>query len=326
MIAAMISPAPLAAAPSAARVDARGRRVGPRPRTSRVDGARSGLDARAEIHSLAPSRRRLRLIPLRAVDSDDATSPAPSRSYVVPGRPVNPGLYCDWSVTDADVAEVWAYRVSLSVVALSVLACSSQAFIATDPVGAGGGSDPSWLDAAYFTGAAGLGVALRLIHMYVDPIKKFMQALYAAGLAGSIGVAALASQTGDGGSVPAYVVAHPAAVWAVGPMFAALTGVAFKEGMCYGKAECAALFFVVPATLLAHLTGLANEEIEKGLLGTWCVLIAVFAARKYTQEVKDDIGDKSVFIFADLREDEKAEWVARARARDPARFARMSGE
>ena len=162
--------------------------------------------------------------------------------------------------------------------------------------------------------------------MYVDPIKKFMQALYAAGLAGSIGVAALASQTGDGGSVPAYVVAHPAAVWAVGPMFAALTGVAFKEGMCYGKAECAALFFVVPATLLAHLTGLANEEIEKGLLGTWCVLIAVFAARKYTQEVKDDIGDKSVFIFADLREDEKAEWVARARARDPARFARMSGE
>jgi hypothetical protein len=66
--------------------------------------------------------------------------------------------------------------------------------------------------------------------------------------------------------------------------------------------------------------------MEKGLLGTWCVLIAVFAARKYTQEVKDDIGDKSVFIFADLREDEKAEWVARARARDPARFARMSGE
>lgn len=317
MIAAMISPAPR----PPARVDARGRRVGPRPRTSRVDWARSGLAARAEIHSLAPSRRRLRLIPLRAVDSDDATSPAPSRSYVVPGRPVNPGLYCDWSVTDADVAEVWAYRVSLSVVALSVLACSSQAFI-----GAGTGSDPSWLDAAYFTGAAGLGVALRLIHMYVDPIKKFMQALYAAGLAGSIGVAALASQTGDGGSVPAYVVAHPAAVWAVGPMFAALTGVAFKEGMCYGKAECAALFFVVPATLLAHLTGLANEEIEKGLLGTWCVLIAVFAARKYTQEVKDDIGDKSVFIFADLREDEKAEWVARARARDPARFARMSGE
>ena len=321
MIAAMISPAPR----PPARVDARGRRVGPEPgtTTSRVDGARSGRAARAEIERLAPSRRRLG--PCRAVDSDDATSPTPSRSYVVPGRPVNPGLYCDWSVTDADVAEVWAYRVSLSVVALSVLACSSQAFIATDPVGAGGGSDPSWLDAAYFTGAAGLGVALRLIHMYVDPIKKFMQSLYAVVLPGSVGVAALASQN-DGGSVPAYVVTHPAAVWAVGPMFAALTGVAFKEGMCYGKAECALLFFVIPATLLSHLTGLANEGVEKGLLGAWCVLIAVFAARKYTQEVKDDIGDKSVFIFNDLGEDEKTEWVSRARARDPARFARMSGE
>jgi uncharacterized integral membrane protein len=41
-------------------------------------------------------------------------------------------------------------------------------------------------------------------------------------------------------------------------MFAALTGVAFKEGMCYGKAECAALFFVVPATLLGHLTGVGS--------------------------------------------------------------------
>lgn len=53
------------------------------------------------------------------------------------------------------------------------------------------------------------------------------------------------------GVSPLYLWAHhPAAVWLVGPMFAALTGVAFKEGMCYGKPECAALFFVIPLTLL----------------------------------------------------------------------------
>jgi|EP00982_Pelagococcus_subviridis_P011903 uncharacterized integral membrane protein len=90
--------------------------------------------------------------------------------------------------------------------------------------------------------------------MYVDPIKKAMQAMWLAGFIGSVGIAA----THPDVSVPAFVATHPAAVWLVGPMFAALTGVAFKEGMCYGKAECAALFFVVPATLLGHLTGVGS--------------------------------------------------------------------
>jgi uncharacterized integral membrane protein len=206
---------------------------------------------RANFHP-SPASRRLAPRGLRAVESDDTSS-----QYVVPGRPVNPGLYCDWSVTDADVVEVWAYRVSLSIVALSVLACSSVAFTAgSDPL-------PGWLNGAYFTGAAGLGSALFLIHMYVTPIKKFMQALYVAGLLGSIGVAAL----GDGSAVPAYVAAHPVAVWAVGPMFASLTGVAFKEGMCYGKAECAALFRCYPAHAPRAPHGSGGGGNGEGVLG-----------------------------------------------------------
>lgn len=308
MISATIATASTPARPLA-RVDTR---AAARHRTARgvVASQKIRGATRANFHP-SPASRRLAPRGLRAVESDDTSS-----QYVVPGRPVNPGLYCDWSVTDADVVEVWAYRVSLSIVALSVLACSSVAFTA------GSGPLPGWLNGAYFTGAAGLGSALVLIHMYVTPIKKFMQALYVAGLLGSIGVAAL----GDGSAVPAYVAAHPVAVWAVGPMFASLTGVAFKEGMCYGKAECAALFAVIPLTLLGHLTGVAGEGTEKGFLATWCVLIAVFAARKYTQEVKDDIGDKSVFIFNDLTEEEQVAWTRRAQQRDPQRFARMMGD
>ena len=36
----------------------------------------------------------------------------------------------------------------------------------------------------------------------------------------------------------------------MGPLFAAVTGVAFKEGVCYGKPECVVLFFLTPALLL----------------------------------------------------------------------------
>jgi uncharacterized integral membrane protein len=45
------------------------------------------------------------------------------------------------------------------------------------------------LQPAYFLGAGGLGAALYLIHMYVDPIKKAMQAMWAVGFAGSVGIA-----------------------------------------------------------------------------------------------------------------------------------------
>lgn len=47
-----------------------------------------------------------------------------------------------------------------------------------------------------------------------------------------------------------------------------------------------------------HLTGLMPPEAERVLLLAFNALALVFAARKYTQAVKDDIGDKSVFQCA----------------------------
>jgi uncharacterized integral membrane protein len=144
-------------------------------------------------------------------------------------------------------------------------------------------------------GALGLGVSLTQIHIYVDPLKKALQALWLLGLAGTLGL--MAAQ-----DTPAavYVAEHPVAVWLVGPMFAALTGVAFKEGLCYGKAEAAGLFGATPLFLLGHLTGLLGEDGERGLLAAYTILLAVFALRKWTQAVKDDVGDKSVFEFIKL--------------------------
>jgi len=115
------------------------------------------------------------------------------------------------------------------------------------------------------------------------------------------------------GSAPAYVAEHASAMWAVGPMFAALTGLAFKEGMCYGKPEAAALFLGVPAACLMHLFG-APEEWQMWSTGGVLALLLVFAARKFTQEIADDVGDKSIFMFNALKDPaEKARWIANAR-------------
>jgi uncharacterized integral membrane protein len=70
-------------------------------------------------------------------------------------------------------------------------------------------------------------------------------------------------------------------------------GIAVKEGICYGKFEAAALAALLPALCLAHLSGLAPSSLEAALLWGVCGAGGIFAARKYTQPLRDDIGDKS---------------------------------
>ena len=48
----------------------------------------------------------------------------------------------------------------------------------------------------------------------------------------------------------------------------------------------------------------------------WLLLVAAFAGRKYTQEVKDDIGDKSVFTFRALKTDEEKRKYLESQGRD----------
>lgn len=75
--------------------------------------------------------------------------------------------------------------------------------------------------------------------------------------------------------------------------------------------EAGLLTFVIPSLLLGHLTGIMDDGVKITLLSTWLALFVVFAGRKFTQPIKDDIGDKSVFIFNDLPEEEKADLIKR---------------
>ena len=119
------------------------------------------------------------------------------------------------------------YRSGLVTAAASFVAASSAAFL----------PENSWLseiikqnqDLFYLVGAGGLGLSLFLIHIYVTEIKKTLQALWALGVVGSLAAyASLARPASD--SLVQYVVDNPTAVWFVGPLFASLTGLVFKEG------------------------------------------------------------------------------------------------
>ena len=205
------------------------------------------------------------------------------------------GLYGTWTVTQTDELEVWSYRVALS------LACLGAVGVVLGDVS----GNEQMVNPSYFLGASGFGVALVLVHMYVTPIKRVMQALYAVGLIGSLGIVAYTQNGGSSSSLLEFVREHRSAVWVIGPMFASFTGLAFKEGACYGKPEAFLLFLLTPIMCLGHLTGLASDEVETFFVASWMLGFLVFAGRKYTQAVKDDIGDKSVFTFRGLKTDEE---------------------
>lgn len=250
--------------------------------------------------SSAPLLPRLRLprhasrfhMPARAQLQDRSPASASPQLY--------PGVYGPWSVDSADVREVVLYRAGLVTAATTFITAASTALLPDDNHVKS--VIQSVYDPLYVIGAGGLGASLFLIHIYVTPIKRALQALWAVGVLGSVGLAVNFAAPSQQGLV-SFVLSHPAGIWAVGPLFASLTGLVFKEGLCYGKPEAAALFFVIPGLLLGRLSGVMDETVQLGFLATWMALFGLFASRKFTQPIKDDIGDKSVFMFNALPEE-----------------------
>ncbi|KAE8703067.1 glycine--tRNA ligase 1 [Hibiscus syriacus] len=217
-------------------------------------------------------------------------------------RTVYQGAFGPWTIEPEDVREVLLYRFGLVTATSSFVIASSTAFL-PENFAFKDILDQN-LNLFYVIGAGGLGLSLYLIHIYITELKRTLQAFWALGVVGSLATyLALAQPAGE--NLVRYVIENPTAVWFVGPLFAALTGLVFKEGLCYGKLEAGILTFIIPTLLLGHLTGLMDDGVKLTLLGSWMALFVIFAGRKFTQPIKDDIGDKSVFMFNSLQEDEK---------------------
>ncbi|GMH33077.1 hypothetical protein BSKO_00911 [Bryopsis sp. KO-2023] len=214
------------------------------------------------------------------------------------------GQFGAWKVEPEDEREVLFYRLGLTCAAASLGLGVAASFLPAENA-----VNDALFDALCVTGAGGLGVSLVLIHIYVTPLKRFLQGLYGVGVAGGLWLLLTQDQ-----SVPAYVVDNPSAMWLVGPLFAAVTGVAFKEGICYQKWEAGVLFFLIPIIMLGHLYGIWPDENLHVMMGGFAALFALFAGRKYTQPVKDDIGDKSVFTFMKLPPEEQEKKIRELRS------------
>ncbi len=194
------------------------------------------------------------------------------------------GQFGPFTITDHDRREVQTYRAALAVAALSFATATGFALSPAPALAP--------ITALYGLFCAALGVALWTVHIYLAPLHRALQIGWGLGCAASLTLA-----LGRPDPLPQTVYQAPWALFAVGWVFVALTGLYFKEAFCFGRFETKLLTPLVPLLLGGHWIGLLPLGLERGLLALWALLFAVFALRKLRQPIPDDIGDKSVFAY-----------------------------
>ena len=199
------------------------------------------------------------------------------------GDPVFEGVYGPFSITGQDRREVLGYRLALLTTAIAQAALLAQwHWVGPDTLW-------PWL----LPLAAGLGLALRWIHIYLRPLHRALQLFW---LAGCVGFAALAWASGPG-AMATSLAANGRWIWAIGPFFAALAGIGFKEFFCFRRPEAIGVTLLLPLALLGHLSGLLDASACGSLLAIEAALLVVLTLRKFPMEAAADVGDKSVFAY-----------------------------
>lgn len=198
------------------------------------------------------------------------------------------GQFGEFTINDRDRQEVIFYRAGLSVAALcfglgsSIVLWQGHQLAPWVPL----------LNGLYALFGLALGLSLWLIHIYMKPLHRALQLFWAIGLGASIAIAHF-----DPAPFVVTVYRQPFSLLGVGFLFAALTGIFFKEAFCFNRLETKLLTPLVPVLLLGHLVGWLSVTTEQWLLGIWAILFLIFAARKIVQPIPPDIGDKSVFTY-----------------------------
>lgn len=197
------------------------------------------------------------------------------------------GQYGTFSITDSDRLEVIVYRLGLWLAGLSFLAGGSLILWQ--------GATPTvikLLTPLFALFALGLGISLMTIHIYLKVLHRVLQVFWLIGVISAIVFAQQSNQT-----LGLFIYEHPLTILGIGFIFAALTGIFFKEAFCFNRLETKFLSIIIPLLLLGHLFNFLSPDWEKILLIMWMMGFAVFIARKALQPIPPDIGDKSVFEY-----------------------------
>ncbi|MDJ0734550.1 MAG: DUF2301 domain-containing membrane protein [Nostocaceae cyanobacterium] len=207
-------------------------------------------------------------------------------TQTIPAPEVYQGQFGEFTINQSDRIGVIIYRSGLMVAAVCFAIATALVLLNYNP------ASVQILTPLYACFAIAVGVSLFTIHIYMVELHRTLQAFWAIG---SITSVILAFSSNEPLALTVYN--QPLSILGVGFLFAALTGIYFKEAFCFNRLETKLLTPIVPSLLLGHLTGVLPTQWEQLLLAIWATLFVVFALRKLVQAIPPDIGDKSVFEY-----------------------------
>ena len=212
-------------------------------------------------------------------------------SYFSPSNTLQ-GVYGDYIVTSNDKKEVLYYRLSILFCGLFFLIGITQWFF--------NGSNQIWIWLLCMSIA--IGFSLKWIHIYLRPLH---QTLIFFWVIGCIGLMMLSYHFGVK-NLMFGLRENPKSLLLIGPIFASLTGIGFKEFFCFRRIEAIGITIFIPISLIGHLTELANESFTFTTLLMSSLLLLLMGIRKFNLPAEADIGDKSVFDYLESQRKQKA--------------------
>ena len=201
------------------------------------------------------------------------------------GDPQFEGVYVPYTITSIDRLEVQRYRISLLVAGLAMTAGLVHWWQFGD----------RWAWVWLVPLMAGLGLALHWIHIYLRPLHNALRLFW---LMGCLGWGLLLMRAGPSEALTT-LVEQPLWILAIGPLFAALAGIGFKEFFCFRRPEAIGLTLLLPIALLGRLVGIISTSLCAACLLIAGLLMVLLALRKFGMEAAADVGDKSVFAYLD---------------------------
>ena len=197
------------------------------------------------------------------------------------------GQFGEFTITPGDRLGVKIYRSGLMVAAVCFAISTTLVVLPYTTEGF-----TNLLTPLYACFCLGLGVSLVMIHIYLAILHRLLQVFWLIGAGTAVWICLTSSDP-----LAIAVYNDPIALFGIGPTFAALTGIYFKEAFCFNRLETKILTPLVPVLILGHLLGWLSPYSEKLMVVIWAILFLVFAIRKLFQNIPDDIGDKSVFAY-----------------------------
>jgi len=138
-----------------------------------------------------------------------------------------------------------------------------------------------------------IGLSLKWIHIYLRPLHQALTIFWGLGC---IGFLILSYHFGLTNIIYG-LKENPKSILLIGPLFAALTGIGFKEFFCFRRIEAIGITIFIPIALIGYLTELASERFTFAMLVLSSLLLLLMGIRKFNLPAQADIGDKSIFDF-----------------------------